>query len=83
MTFKNEPTQPSWHTDEYDRFRTGLTYYEIWQVLRQEKEIGKRRHITRHTVLGKWHEIKLSMFHACYEAHAETPGTEDLEAVPF
>lgn len=58
------PLDPSkWHSDDFDRFKTGLSYYEVWQVLRQEKEAGKRAHITRHTVLGKWHELKMSIVH--------------------
>jgi hypothetical protein len=49
-------------SDDYDNFRTGLTFVEVWEMLRIEQREGKRRHITRHTVLGRWHEIKLRMF---------------------
>ena len=49
---------------DYQEFRTGYSYADIYQMLRYECEQGKRRHVTRHTVLGKWHEIKLSMFEA-------------------
>ena len=42
----------------YDEFRTGLSFKEVRDMLRYEQ----RPHITRHTVLGKWHEIKLSMY---------------------
>jgi hypothetical protein len=59
---------PAWRSDDYDQFRTGFDFYEVWQILRQEKESGKRRHVTRHTVLGKWHEIKLSLYRALLEA---------------
>lgn len=52
----------SWRSDEYDNFRTNLTFAEVWEMLKIEQNEGKRRHITRHTVLGKWHEIKLNMW---------------------
>jgi hypothetical protein len=51
---------------EYDQFRTDLSFVEIWEMLKIEKNEGKRSHITRHTVLGKWHEIKIKMFEAYY-----------------
>jgi len=60
---------PNWRNNDFRSFKTGLTYYEVWQVLRQEKEIGKRQHVTRHTVLGKWHEMKLFMFEALQDAY--------------
>lgn len=60
-----------WRCNEYKQFRTGFTYYEIWQVLMQEKEAGKRKHVTRHTVLGKWHEIKLSMYSDMLEQYEQ------------
>jgi hypothetical protein len=69
---------PNWRTKDYGGFRTGLTYYEIWQVLRQEKEAGRRAHITRHTVLGKWHEMKMSMYQALLDSY----GISD-EEIPF
>ncbi len=50
------------HSKEYDQFRTGLSFIEIWEMLKIEQREGKRRHVTRHTILGKWHEIKLRMF---------------------
>ena len=40
----------------YDALRTGLTFREVRLML------GGRRFITRHTVLGKWHEIKLALW---------------------
>ena len=49
-------------SEAYKKFRTGLTFAEVWQSLKAECDSGKRRHVTRHTVLGRWHEIKLSMF---------------------
>lgn len=51
-----------WKSRDYKRFRTGYDFADIYQILRLEQAEGKRRHITRHTVLGKWHEIKLRMF---------------------
>ncbi len=40
----------------YDDFKTGFSFKEVRQMLRG------RNWITRHTVLGKWHEIKLKMY---------------------
>ncbi len=70
-----------WHNKEYDQFKTGLTYYEVWQVLRQEQEQGTRRHVTRHTVLGKWHEMKQAMYKA-YFGDID-PSLYKEEEVPF
>ena len=50
------------YDSRYDQFKTGFSYLDILQMLRIEQNEGKRRHITRHTVLGKWHEIKLRMW---------------------
>jgi hypothetical protein len=60
------PAYVNWRTKEYRQFTTGLTYYEVWQVLRQEKERGERKHVTRHTVLGKWHEMKMAMYRSYF-----------------
>lgn len=46
----------------YSVFRTGFTFRDVYQMLWLEVEQNKRRHITRHTVLGKWREIKLKMY---------------------
>lgn len=51
-----------WRSKEYENFRTGLTFAEVYQELWAEVERGERRHITRATVLGRWHEIKLKMW---------------------
>ncbi len=59
-------------TAAYMEFRTGYDYADIYQMLRLECEAGKRQHVTRHTVLGKWHEIKLRMFEQICEAYHET-----------
>lgn len=49
-------------TADYENFRTGLSFVEIWEILKAEQQSGRRRHVTRHTILGKWHEIKLRMY---------------------
>lgn len=54
---------------DYDAFRTGLTFVEIWEMLKIEQREGKRRHITRHTILGKWHEIKKRMYKEAIEQY--------------
>jgi hypothetical protein len=52
----------SWRTKEFESFRTGLTWGEVYESLRAECASGRRTHVTRATVLGKWHEIKLAMW---------------------
>ena len=41
---------------EYDRFRTGLTYADVYYL------IYNRPHKRRNGVLGAWREIKLKMY---------------------
>ncbi len=52
--------------ETYDTFRTGLTFNDIRQILKFEQrrkyEKGEYMFITRHTVLGRWREIKLRMY---------------------
>ena len=54
---------------DYDSFKTGLSYQEIYELLRNECINGKRKHVTRHTVLGKWFEIKQSMYRQILEEY--------------
>ena len=77
---KNVSRSLNWRSKDYDAFKSGITYYEVWQILRQEKEAGKWAHVTRHTVLGKWHELKLSMYEALLDQFG--PGSRDIE-IPF
>jgi hypothetical protein len=44
---------------KYDEFRTGLSYAEIYNML---KTSTKHRSKRRGTVLGFWHEIKLQLY---------------------
>ena len=48
----------------YKDFRTGLKYRDVYEMLWSYSEDNKDWHpgISRHTVLGKWHEIKLEMY---------------------
>ncbi|GIU68260.1 MAG: hypothetical protein KatS3mg001_110 [Candidatus Pacearchaeota archaeon] len=51
----------------YSDFRTGLTFRAVYQELKIEQTIaynreGRRMFITRHTVLGRWREIKKAMY---------------------
>lgn len=43
----------------YADLRVGLTFGEVYAELRAEPE---RRHVTRHTVLGRWREHKLNFW---------------------
>ena len=48
----------------YNQFKTGLTFAEIFWMLRSPSEDSKDwpKGISRHTVLGKWRQIKLIMW---------------------
>ena len=55
--------------NEYRRFRTGLTFRDVRQMLWSYDDDPKTwRHVTRRTVLGKWREIKLKMWSAYQSA---------------
>ena len=50
----------------YKDFRTDLTFYDVRQILWSWSDNPKDwKHVSRSTVLGKWHEIKRKMY-ACY-----------------
>jgi hypothetical protein len=47
----------------YDRFTTGLTFREVKRMMFDNHQDRSRwRYKRRHTVLGAWHAIKLSMW---------------------
>ncbi len=51
----------------YDEFRTGMTFQDVRDILtveswRVHRTTGNYMFVTRHTVLGKWREIKLAMY---------------------
>jgi len=50
----------------YKDFRTGLTFRDVRRMLSDENYRnyleGVYRFITRHTVLGRWHQIKEKMY---------------------
>lgn len=80
----------SWPKEEqeaYNNFRTGLSFSEIFWMLRSPSEDPKDwPNITYHTVLGKWHQIKLEMFSQMrdYElAMQSVPLNYPIEEVPF
>lgn len=43
---------------EYDEFRTGLKYYDVYVMT------AGRKYRRRGTVLGLWHQLKLELFYA-------------------
>jgi hypothetical protein len=48
---------------DYDDFKTGFTYSDIFGMLWVADDDPSRwRYKRRHTVLGLWHQIKQSMF---------------------
>lgn len=47
----------------YGEFRTGYRYKDVWEMLwSPDPDPRTWRYKRRHTVLGKWHEIKLEMW---------------------
>jgi len=49
--------------EEYQKFRTGLTFKDVRQMLWSYSDDSKDwPQVTRHTVLGKWRELKLAMW---------------------
>ena len=43
----------------YDEFRTGLTYKDVYEMLRVSERHTQKR---RGSVLGFWHELKLQFY---------------------
>lgn len=65
----------------YEKFRSSVGFGDMRARLRQQQARGERRHITRATVLGAWHEWKVREWLAMIEwAEAEV---EDLLSVSF
>jgi len=47
----------------YDDLRTGLTYQEVYQMYwMYSSDPRDWKYKRRHTILGKWHQIKLEMW---------------------
>ena len=65
----------------YDQFRTGLTFADVramlWSYSDNPKDWPKG--VSRHTVLGKWRQIKQDMY-AEYLYYLEI---EQEEEIPF
>lgn len=50
----------------YRRFRTGLSFSDIRQMLWSYSDDPRDwPQVSRHTVLGKWREIKLQLWEQC------------------
>lgn len=63
----------------YDRFRTGFTFAEVRTMLWSYSEDPRDwpRGISRHTVLGRWREIKLEM----YDRYLQD--LQQMDEIPF
>ena len=47
----------------YDAFRTGLTYKDVWEMLRNDSDDRATwRYKSRGVILGMWHELKLQLY---------------------
>lgn len=49
----------------YDEFRTGLTYRDVYTMLRHSSKHPQKR---RGSVLGFWHELKLQLYEQAVDA---------------
>lgn len=48
---------------DYDKFRTGLSFSTVRQMLNTyDQDHSKWKRISRGTVLGFWHEMKLQLY---------------------
>lgn len=48
---------------DYDEFRTGLTYRDVWEMMRNDDEDRSTwKYKRRGTVLGAWHQLKLQLY---------------------
>jgi hypothetical protein len=47
----------------YDSFRTGLTYQDIWEMMRSESDDpADWKYKSRGVILGMWHELKMQLY---------------------
>ena len=73
---------------EYGDFRTGLTYRDVYEMLWSGSEDPEDwTYKRRHTILGKWHQLKQELWELHLEmcrrqAEYEASGEPDDE-VPF
>ena len=63
-----------WQVIPYEDFRTGLTFDAVREILTHEqnvqREAGQYMFVSRSTVLGRWCEMKRSMY-SRYLRHTE------------
>jgi hypothetical protein len=56
----------------YDKFRSGLTYQDVFNLLRDESEDPKDwRRKSRGVVLWHWHELKMQLYEQTMEAQGK------------
>lgn len=66
----------------YDQFRTGLTYRDVYELFcTGSDDPVDWRYKRRHTVLGKWREIKQQMWREHVENCGATIVTKDIDSV--
>ena len=59
----------------YDKFKTGLTYRDVWEMMRDDSEDSASwRYKRRHTVLGAWHELKLQLYYRAMDMEGKGDG---------
>lgn len=52
----------------FDEFRTGLTYQDVFNMLRDESDNPQEwKYKSRGVILGKWHQLKLELYERACE----------------
>lgn len=71
----------------YKEFRTGLTFYEVYQMLWSNSEDSKDwKYKRRGTILGMWRMLKKQMYEEYLDSFDRRPKKKKLpklEDVPF
>ena len=69
----------------YKNYKTGLTFKRVRQMLYQEQtrkiNSGDSMFVTRHTVLGRWHQIKQLQFQSWYHTYFENLGKKSKKNI--
>lgn len=61
----------------YDKFKTGLTYRDVYNMLRYSD-----RHKRRNSVLGFWHEIKLQLYQQAIDCGFDPEANDENGKTP-
>jgi hypothetical protein len=64
----------------YDKFRSGLTYRDVWEMMRDESEDPRDwKRKSRGVVLWHWHELKMQLYFQMMEVERNNNGAMAAE----